>query len=109
MNSEQIWNCEKPVAELLDCDIPDWIEREDIRPSTIASICQGGCASGAYMPCLLYTSAPLSARRPRRYPPTIRRLGRWGPLAVLIILSALMSHISVQCGLYNKAWCNVVI
>jgi len=56
MDSEQIWNCEKPVAELLDCDVPDWIE-QDICPSTIASICQGGCASGAYMPAVTYYQA----------------------------------------------------
>lgn len=56
MNTDQIWNCETPVADLLDIDVPAWIE-QDICPSTVASIAQGGCASGAYMPAVTYYSA----------------------------------------------------
>lgn len=48
-----IWNCETPVSDLLDIDVPAWIKR-DICPATIASIVQGGCASGAYMPAVTY-------------------------------------------------------
>lgn len=56
MTEDQIWNCETPVSELLDCDIPAWID-QDICPSTITSIYQGGCASGAYMPAVTYYQA----------------------------------------------------
>lgn len=56
MTNDNIWNCETPVAELLDIDVPAWIE-QDICPATIASICQGGCASGAYMPAVTYSAA----------------------------------------------------
>jgi hypothetical protein len=56
MTNEEIWNCEKPVADLLDIDVPAWVE-QDIAASTIASIVQGGCASGAYMPAVTYYDA----------------------------------------------------
>lgn len=56
MNTQEIWNCETPIAELLDCDIPAWIE-QDICAMTVASICQGGCASGSYMPAVTYWQA----------------------------------------------------
>lgn len=56
MTNDEIWNCETPVADLLDIDVPAWIE-SDISPSTVAAICQGGCASGAYMPAVRYYDA----------------------------------------------------
>ena len=56
MTEQEIWDCEEPVSELLDCDIPRWID-QDIDPSTVISICQGGCASGAYMPAVTYHTA----------------------------------------------------
>lgn len=56
MNTQEIWNCETPIAELLDCDIPAWIE-QDICAMTVASICNGGCASGSYMPAVTYYQA----------------------------------------------------
>jgi hypothetical protein len=56
MDMNDIWNCEESVADLLDIDIPAWIE-QDICPATIASIAQGGCNSGAYMPAVTYHSA----------------------------------------------------
>lgn len=56
MTQDEIWDCDKPVAELLDCAVPGWIER-DIEASTIAAICHGGCASGAYMPAVTYSQA----------------------------------------------------
>jgi hypothetical protein len=59
MNEKEIWDCETPIRELLDCEIPAWIEQEmpDISAQTIAAICQGGCASGAYMPACWYDDA----------------------------------------------------
>lgn len=56
MTDNEIWNCETPVADLLGVTVPAWIE-QDITPSTIASIVQGGCASGAYMPAVTYYQA----------------------------------------------------
>jgi hypothetical protein len=56
MTDQEIWNCETPVAELLGVNVPSWIE-QDIAASTIASIAQGGCASGAYMPAVTYWTA----------------------------------------------------
>ena len=56
MNTQEIWNCESAVADLLDCEIPAWIE-QDINVMTIASICNGGCASGSYMPAVWYDDA----------------------------------------------------
>ena len=56
MNTQEIWNCEKTVAELLGIDVPKWIE-SDICAITIASIVQGGCASGSYMPAVIYRNA----------------------------------------------------
>jgi hypothetical protein len=53
MNTNEIWNCETPVAELLNIRVPEWIE-QDICAMTIASICSGGCASGSYMPAVTY-------------------------------------------------------
>lgn len=52
-----LWNCEEPVRELdADLVVPDWIN-QDISPSTVAAIVQGGCASGAYMPAVTYYDA----------------------------------------------------
>ena len=56
MPNDEIWNCETPVAELLDCYIPAWIE-QSITAQDIAAIVQGGCASGAYMPAVTYYQA----------------------------------------------------
>lgn len=56
MNTNEIWNCETPVAELLNIQVPEWIE-QDICAMTIASICNGGCASGSYMPAVTYWQA----------------------------------------------------
>ena len=56
MTNEEIWNCDRNLADVLGVDVPAWIDA-DISPSTIASICQGGCASGAYMPAVTYWRA----------------------------------------------------
>jgi hypothetical protein len=56
MNTQEIWNCEKPVTELLNLIQPDWIEYE-LTAMDIASICNGGCASGSYMPAVTYHKA----------------------------------------------------
>ena len=46
------------LMDLTDCipDLPDWIE-EDITIFDIENIIQGGCASGAYMPAVTYSTA----------------------------------------------------
>jgi hypothetical protein len=49
-----LWNCEQPAR--LWIDVPEWIDQE-ITPSTIAAIVQGGCESGAYMPAVTYWDA----------------------------------------------------
>lgn len=56
MNTQEIWNCETPVSELLNVNIPAWVE-QNIRAMTVASICNGGCASGSYMPAVTYWKA----------------------------------------------------
>jgi len=56
MDTQEIWNCETPVSELLNIKQPDWIAYE-LSPMDIASICQGGCASGSYMPAVTYHKA----------------------------------------------------
>lgn len=50
-----LWNREEPVLEF-GVDVPSWIER-DITPCDVAAICEGGCASGAYMPAVTYSEA----------------------------------------------------
>jgi hypothetical protein len=56
MTEQEIWDCEAPISELLDCDVPRWIE-QDISANDVIAICQGGCASGAYMPAVTYYQA----------------------------------------------------
>jgi hypothetical protein len=56
MTEQEIWDCETQISELLDCEIPRWID-QDITGNTVISICQGGCASGAYMPAVTYYQA----------------------------------------------------
>lgn len=56
MTNEQIWNDDANVSETLGIIIPGWID-QDICVSTIASIMQGGCNSGAYMPAVTYNRA----------------------------------------------------
>lgn len=52
-----LWNYEEPITKYIeDFEVPAWIE-QDISPCNIASILQGGCASGAYMPAVTYHSA----------------------------------------------------
>jgi hypothetical protein len=53
-----LWNTETPINEIegLDIDVPAWIS-QDISPSDVAAILQGGCASGAYMPAVTYHEA----------------------------------------------------
>ena len=50
-----LWNNENPITDL-DITVPRWIE-QDISPSDVAAILQGGCASGAYMPAVTYHQA----------------------------------------------------
>lgn len=56
MTEQDIWNSDATVAETLGCVIPHWID-SDIGVSTVASIMQGGCNSGAYMPAVTYYKA----------------------------------------------------
>jgi hypothetical protein len=52
-----LWNEERPLTECApDIDVPAWIA-DDISPSDIAAILQGGCARGAYMPAVTYRKA----------------------------------------------------
>jgi hypothetical protein len=53
--SKAMWNNGAPVSEL-GVDVPRWIS-QDISPADVAAICQGGCASGAYMPAVTYYDA----------------------------------------------------
>ena len=53
--SDAMWNNEEPVADL-GIEVPAWIE-QDISPSQVAAILQGGCSSGAYMPAVTYHTA----------------------------------------------------
>lgn len=55
MNESQMWEDEKPITKH-GIEVPDWID-QDISPSTVAAICQGGCSSGAYMPAVTYHQA----------------------------------------------------
>jgi len=55
--SDLLWNNDDPIADLTDeIGIPQWLD-QDISPSTVAAICQGGCESGAYMPAVTYSDA----------------------------------------------------
>lgn len=61
MTNEEIWESDTPVKDLEDEDgegfwVPCFIE-QDINPSTVAAIVEGGCASGAYMPAVTYHRA----------------------------------------------------
>ena len=50
-----LWDNDDPVSNL-GIDVPPWID-QDITPYDVAAICQGGCASGAYMPAVTYYQA----------------------------------------------------
>ena len=60
MTDDEIWSNEERLTELdwgaSGFEVPEWID-EDISPSTIAAIVEGGCASGAYMPAVTYYDA----------------------------------------------------
>lgn len=52
-----IFDNETAINELnVSIDVPAWID-QDISPHDVSSICQGGCASGAYMPAVTYHQA----------------------------------------------------
>ena len=50
-----LWDNQEPITDL-DITVPRWID-QDITPCDVASIMQGGCASGAYMPAVTYHKA----------------------------------------------------
>ena len=55
MSNSNLWECEEPIIDL-GIDVPQWID-QNITPYDVAAICQGGCASGAYMPAVTYYQA----------------------------------------------------
>ena len=55
--TDSLWDLEDPITDYTDeISIPKWID-QDISPSDIAAIVQGGCDSGAYMPAVTYHDA----------------------------------------------------
>lgn len=50
----ELYDHDSPASEYVD--VPDWIE-SDITCYDIAGICEGGCASGSYMPAVTYCDA----------------------------------------------------
>lgn len=57
MNESDIWDDGEPLGERFDgIEVPEWID-DDISPSQVAAIVQGGCDSGAYMPAVNYSEA----------------------------------------------------
>lgn len=55
MTAAEQWECQDPIRTL-GVEVPRWID-QDISPSTIQAILQGGCASGAYMQAMWYEEA----------------------------------------------------
>jgi hypothetical protein len=51
----ELYERDDPVSAR-DIDVPPWIE-SGITCADVASICEGGCASGAYMPAVTYWQA----------------------------------------------------
>jgi hypothetical protein len=51
----ELYNFDQPITEL-DIDVPAWVA-QDITGADVAAICEGGCASGAYMPAVTYHQA----------------------------------------------------
>lgn len=57
MSLDEQWEDEAPIGDRFDgLEVPEWID-QTISPSEVAAIVQGGCASGAYMPAVLYRDA----------------------------------------------------
>ena len=51
-----LWNAPEEPVTSFGIDVPAWIE-QDVTPYDVAAIVQGGCASGAYMPAVTYSTA----------------------------------------------------
>ena len=51
-----IWEIDGLGVKEFGIEVPRWID-QDISPSTVAAIYQGGCNSGAYMPAVTYYTA----------------------------------------------------
>ena len=52
-----LWNHDEPITSYdTEWKVPQWIDQE-ITPSTVAAILQGGCESGSYMPAVTYYQA----------------------------------------------------
>lgn len=55
--STEAWDDDTAILMQTDeIEVPAWID-QDIDSNTVDSICQGGCASGAYMPAVTYWQA----------------------------------------------------
>ena len=55
MDTDILWKEDTAVTDF-DIDVPAWIDQY-ITAIDVAAICQGGCASGAYMPAVTYHTA----------------------------------------------------
>jgi len=54
---KELYYDERALSEIDDApEVPQWID-QDISPSQIEAIYEGGCASGAYMPAVTYYTA----------------------------------------------------
>jgi len=54
-----LWDLDQPITSyesLEHLNVPAWMN-QDVSPLDVASIQQGGCASGAYMPAVTYYHA----------------------------------------------------
>ena len=92
--SDVLWShdkCEEPVADL-GIDVPRWIE-QDISPSTIAAILQGGCASGAYMPAVTYHQA-------------VTTMSEHGDDVLQFIKD---SYVELTVGIGGKSWSSIAV
>lgn len=56
MPNHSLYDLDFPVSHHPDIDVPSWIE-SDITFADVAAICEGGCASGSYMPAVTYHEA----------------------------------------------------
>lgn len=51
----ELYEAEREVRSF-GIDVPEWVE-QDIDTGTVAGVCEGGCASGSYMPAVTYYTA----------------------------------------------------
>jgi hypothetical protein len=56
MNTDILWNCDDVNVDTLGVFVPSWMEYE-LTPADIIAIVECGCASGAFMPAVIYYEA----------------------------------------------------